>query len=810
MGADIEITQGGEVIKPGDASLSVDRTARGTVGLSVGEANVEFMAWGEVDDLLAVVGIVTAGANLATYVGGDEFGIGYNLATGEIVTAGGVIVSADPAEKGEIVGVQFDASAGAVTFWKQGTAVYTVTLDSGLFGATFYPAASIGSQLEADLSVFMNAGQRSFEYPLADSEGWYSIPTTINPIRIATDGYISAPDDEPPNQTWEGRISDGSLTNVRALSFWPWGSASSAGSAAQFTFEDPAGVYDGLISANVRGLSVTVQELPDASAALSSAVLTGVYSVERVDVLDDDRKRLTLRGQDAELDAPVQSRLYLPNLPEDVANRPAPIRFGAVRSVTPDLVRDNVTLSGAPLIYQIADTAIAGVGVLRDKGDPLTLGADFTIEDGAQQIALIESPVGKLTLDLSSLGGGGATSLAPTTVAGWDTSLRVTEVSGDFVFADESYGLPPGVVVTSSYLEQDATLTAGRSYSYVLAVDSMQQQIAVGARTRLSICGEQTGGAGGYFPSEVYASHSGAGTFTGSFTATATGPVSLALRTVSGGVEGAVVSRFDLFEASATTIDTLQAATLQEYAREFLGRRRGLPDSRWSAADAAAIDSATGYGLGISITEPATTGDVLQRALVGFTACMWRDKSGVIRFSRMVPPASRDAAGTITRDQMLIGTDLKITPDLAPGLTTRMGGRRNWTVLDPTDFVTDFADVPMAVRKELSREFRAVRATVAQFPAEFAHALGAADIVPTLIDNPEHVQSEIDRIGLIYQTVPFFYEIQLPIDALGEYELDQVWVVKYSRYGLGDGKKCLLYSITEDRINRRAKLGFWG
>jgi hypothetical protein len=353
-------------------------------------------------------------------------------------------------------------------------------------------------------------------------------------------------------------------------------------------------------------------------------------------------------------------------------------------------------------------------------------------------------------------------------------------------------------------------LTVGRSYGFILAIDSMSEGVSqTGVPVRVSIGEGVTADVNGPILDSPHFSATSPGTYTGSFTAVATGPLTLGLRGVVTITNAAVVSRFEVFEAADTSSDTLQPATLAQFAREVLQTRGGLTDSEWSQGDADAIDTATGYaGLGFYASEPVSVGQALQAALTGYTACYWQDGGGVIRFSRLLDPATQSAVGTITPDMML--SDLTVTTDSAPGLTAQMAGRRNWLALDPTDFVTDFVDVPFAVRRELSRRFRAVRTTGVPFPSEYAHARGATDPVGTLLDSPADLQAEIDRVASLYSTVRRFYQCRVAIEAIGAYELGQVWELEYPRYGLQDGKNVLITAITEDRVNRTATLRLWG
>lgn len=806
-GPDLDVEQGGEVLLPTDTGLSNARTARATVGQSVGVWSCEFMSWAVSDSISAIVGLATADADLSDSLGADAFGIGYDLATGDVITGGAVVATVDAAVSGDIIGVQADLADGTVTFYLNGAAIHTETLDSSLQGEVLFPTASIGSGSEADGRVFLNSGQRAFEYPLADSDGWYTVPATIDTLRFA-DGqsYFTASSDDIPNAEYVGNVAGSAVTIVRALNFWPWGGTQSRGTAAQFIILDPDGEYDSLIGANIRDLEVTIHEVPDGGTPFASAELIGTFVLERVDALDDGRKRITLRDRTAVLDQPLQSRLFLPNLAEDIANRPVPIVIGVARSIEPVLYDDGVQSSDALPLYQVADRAMQGFGTLRDKGDPLLIATDWNIRPGQQTIELVQNPDGKLTLDVSSIGGDTVTSIVPATRTDWDTSVNVTGTT-TYTFGDGSLTVNGRI---ESYLQESGVLTAGRSYGWVLTIDSMSEGISQdGVPVRVSIGEGVTSDPNGPILDSPHFSATAAGTYTGSFTAVASGPLTLALRGVVTITNAAVVSRFEVFEAADTTSDTLQPATLAQFAQEVLQTRGGLTSSQWSQADAEAIDAASGYsGLGYWTRDAVSVGQVLQAALTSYTACYWQDSAGVIRFSRLIDPTTQSSAGVITQDVML--ADLTVTPDNAPGLAAQMAGRRNWMVLDPTDFVTDFVEVPFSVRRELSRRFRAVRTTGVPFPSEYAHARGAADPVETLLDSPADIQAEIDRVAALYQTVRFFYQVSVPIEAIDAYELGQTWTLEYPRYGLQAGKDVLITAITEDRVNRTAVLRLWG
>jgi hypothetical protein len=139
-----------------------------------------------------------------------------------------------------------------------------------------------------------------------------------------------------------------------------------------------------------------------------------------------------------------------------------------------------------------------------------------------------------------------------------------------------------------------------------------------------------------------------------------------------------------------------------------------------------------------------------------------------------------------------------------------MAGQRNWSILSPTDIVTDYDDVPISLRKLLGRKFRQTRTTGVPFPAEYSHARGAADPVETLLDSPADLQAEIDRVASLYRMARWFYTVTVPIVEVQGIELGQTWTLKYSRYGLNAGKECLVVAITEDRARETVTIRLWG
>ncbi len=303
----LEIRQSGEAVGVTNTALTLARTVRGTIPVTGDVHYFEQVVWatnpsGSQDVMEAVVGVLTSGFgsgsnNLA--VGSDQYSIGYDLASGDINIDGVSVASVDVAALGDVIGVRLDLGQQTVTFFRNGIQQASIDISGSEWAAAEWMiGTSLGSQANADLQAFLNTGQRAFEYtdPLAP-QGWYEAPVTIDTFYIGTHERITSPTDEPANQRIEGRIPLGniSFTTSRRLSFWTDGSESVTDpDIASLTILDPNGDYDDLISGNVRDLPVKVYEL-DSEDDFADAEVQGTYIIDRVEAVDDMRKRLVLK-----------------------------------------------------------------------------------------------------------------------------------------------------------------------------------------------------------------------------------------------------------------------------------------------------------------------------------------------------------------------------------------------------------------------------------------------------------------------------------------------------------------------------------
>lgn len=247
-----------------------------------------------------------------------------------------------------------------------------------------------------------------------------------------------------------------------------------------------------------------------------------------------------------------------------------------------------------------------------------------------------------------------------------------------------------------------------------------------------------------------------------------------------------------------------QPAALATALGELFDRiRKGA----WSAADAAAIDSATGYaGIGYYAGDAVSARIALAAILPSYGAGMWQDATGVLRFARVVDPASVAPSFEIEAGQL--AGDLVFWADEAPNLTRRMAYQPNARPLSAGELVTDLVDVPVWRRAELTAPYRGVAYSAKPLAARYAHADTAEPLV-SVFWRAQDAQAEIDRVVGLYDRVRYFYELELRDPDLAPVP-GSVGVLTYPRYGLDAGQRLLVRSIERNPVTGAVTLILWG
>jgi len=251
----------------------------------------------------------------------------------------------------------------------------------------------------------------------------------------------------------------------------------------------------------------------------------------------------------------------------------------------------------------------------------------------------------------------------------------------------------------------------------------------------------------------------------------------------------------------------MQPAPLQQMLREMFRRAR---KSAWSAADAAAIDAATGYaGIGYYAGDGATVGQGLADVLPSYCADWWPDGDGVLRISRLIDPDAYAGELAFNLKWQELSSDLVVVPDLAPGLTRRMAYQPNAAPLASGDMITDLEQLPPAMRQQLSGAYRGQVYAGGPLASRYARAEAAPPRL-SRFDRREDAQAEIDRVVALYAVPRNFYSGVIYGRPDITFRPGEIGRITYPRYGLQAGRNVLVTSVVTNPVTGRHTVRFWG
>lgn len=254
-------------------------------------------------------------------------------------------------------------------------------------------AISLASPTE--VRAVVNSGRLPHRGPAARA-GWYAQPTLSALAKLSDLDYLSAATDSPAHARYEGLLVHG-LTTTSEIGFWCWaGDAPASPTRASCRVLDADGVLDDLAMADIQGAPVAVRKGHSDGAVATSAPLAR-YVVERIEVVDDNSKLITLGDAHSALDEPITRGEFMPNLPT-LAGKPVPVVIGAVASVPALPANSDGT------VCFLGDTPLFAETVL-DRGDAMEPGTWEMATDG-QQLLMVSPPVGPVVCDVSSIGAG--------------------------------------------------------------------------------------------------------------------------------------------------------------------------------------------------------------------------------------------------------------------------------------------------------------------------------------------------------------------------------------------------------------------
>lgn len=755
----------------------------------------------------------------------------YDPDTGEVTVDESVFATLPAVEVGTVIGLDVDrtVSPSVLRIWGNGALLGEVELDFDTDpedGWAFH--ASVAGDEAFVNRVFMNFGQRAFEYPVPDGAraGLYSESTAPELVRIATETFVTASTDTPADTTYDGRLSESfDVTAKRSVRQWTWGRSGGESKPADIEILNGDGKYDVLLSDGYRD-QPAVGKVLERGRPFAEAITICTNIVDQVVADGENLIRVRQRDKLSKLDVPLQRRLFLPSVSDNAANTPVPITLGTARNTDPVLYDEE------NLAYRLNDQPLNSIIVVRDKGDPLlpgevgspTIEGDWLYTDRMDGFILQESPLGKVTADVSSTGGSGIDPTpdvltgvgdpfvwsAPTTLTGWgDVSYNVTDGSGGQHKVQEPAS---GGIQLSRALAGDASVTAyagvlneltpGQLYRYRI---SIREFVAGSSSVTLNISAGKVGA------STRYAQLRGVGAFTGTFLAESDDIyLTLSFDTFDKTVQ---VNSFSVETITAVDPesydDPVAGITLPDFAEEIIERRALFESAEWSRLSAELVDVA-GYDCGIYQRNEITCRGALDLILDAYAGWYFQDAEGVIRFGQLFDPAT-DSAETVaffTQDDVI--GDIQVELDRAPGLSTSIACRRNWSPYNDSDFVDDFDDVPANLRARFRRTFQYVRSSSANLAETYQHARQAAP-VETLIDDPEDAQAEIDRVCALYTQQRQFVRFTIGVLDGSEFTIEpgDVVSITYPRFGMDAGKRILILDVVPTALRGQVELYGW-
>jgi hypothetical protein len=396
--------------------LSIKRT--GTCLLTVGQADYEsfgeFVLYGHPGTPVGnkvSIGVATAAASLATYVGGDDQGLGYRLGEGAIHHDGASEASVTAGALGDVLGVRYvpdGEGGGSVTWYRKPLSgaselLATVGIPAAMQGVPLYLAASLGSNADpGDLSLLCRTGQLWYYNPVAGQDaGWWEAQALPGALRIASRHFVSAGSDAPPYTRWERGVQDSSIRAERRCFFPIWGGAgdsSAPGGGAEFVVDDERGNLDAALYGLYRDAAVELRDVP-VGGTLASSTLRGRYILDRVEPISRLQRKVVLRGPLSAFEVPMLRLEVRPDADPEAAFELYPMMIGPVFNFEPLLVRK------AAQEYAIDQLGITGLGKVRTSGDPLDPTVpDYTITDSGRGLVLADDAVGVVTIDAGATG----------------------------------------------------------------------------------------------------------------------------------------------------------------------------------------------------------------------------------------------------------------------------------------------------------------------------------------------------------------------------------------------------------------------
>lgn len=637
---------------------------------------------------------------------------------------------------------------------------------------------------------------------------------------------------------------------TRSVTFWPWGGQPSLGSG-RLSIENGDGGYDQIALVDIRNRPAALSVLTDAGRV---PIVTPI--VDSVVADRDERVEFTLADGLAKFDVPAVGGFFEDDGDTNagLVGKPLPILIGPCRSV-PIVLWDPLHQGGA---YRANYAPLAGAAGVFDSGvllDPTAPQWEFDTRINNAGIFLNQSTAGKIVADVSAIGDGsipadpidlmsgrgffitpfdgvsnpgswgGGSNSHPGLPEGWNAAagssgdgdkvehsvatasrpdrMRITHKEpattqpfGNIgvVFVDDTAATPFRFVEGTRYRIKFNLVRLDGGWSGTVAGFFVQNPATLSIYTAN---GDATGLGSGFrlarYSSFDTSGDPGERSFT--FTASSTHHSRPLQFNVAGPFAIAEIANIEIVEVPATPDQTLPGLTLRDYMLEVV-RLSGWSVDTVNLDDLDAIDPLAA-SVGFFTAEQVQALSLMRAPLNSYTAGMYSDRAGRVRFTRMIDPAQETPEFFVNADNLSRPPSVRLDP--AEGLTTSATAQRNWYQYSENELAGSIAELSLADRIKFTQAARrTVNATVPDsWPEQYRHALNASPL-PTLYDDEAVAQVEIQRIVDIYSTLRLIVDVEILVDGPdGLPEIGMIAELKYHRFGLADGRNMLVASITD-------------
>jgi hypothetical protein len=211
----------------------------------------------------------------------------------------------------------------------------------------------------------------------------------------------------------------------------------------------------------------------------------------------------------------------------------------------------------------------------------------------------------------------------------------------------------------------------------------------------------------------------------------------ITIRTQPEDFEVSIPSGYEAWDTSAYSADTQFSNLVSEITTR-------IPGLTVDTTSQTAIDD-LGYSYSFFVKDEKPASQILAEACASFGGWYYISRTGDLTFGRLEEPGSVPVQ-VFTDAEVVEIRSIKFDP--SPGLSDRMGARRNWTVLSQSSMSDAVSEDD---RLTLSREYRH---EVAQEDSTFADAYSFAignKILGTLFREDANANAEVERIAALFR-----------------------------------------------------------